>query len=117
VQNGCLVAIWECERRGKQQPPTTFDIAAHIYHISPDADGAYCVTDAEHVAVKRALEGLQRQGRVIGLRMRHDERCFRWMSEKRAQQWVREQRPEWAKRIRAKMRTIGTVRTSGGVTP
>jgi hypothetical protein len=44
---------------------------------------------------------------VIG-RISHDERYFRWMSEKRAQRWVRDKKNAGrAERIRAKMRAIG----------
>jgi hypothetical protein len=47
---------------------TTFNIAAEVYQIEPDGDGCRWVTDAQHGAVKRALESLQRQGHIIGFR-------------------------------------------------
>ena len=59
VQSGCLMAIYWAERGGKP-PPTTYDIAAAVYHTEVNDDG-YHLTDAQHVAVKRALEGLQRK--------------------------------------------------------
>jgi len=65
VQWGCLLAIWNYER-GNKAPPTTFDIAADVYKIEPNKNGIRRISDAQHVAVKRALEGLQRQGRVMG---------------------------------------------------
>ena len=110
VQNGCLVAIWEYERRGKS--PTTLDIVGKVYGISPDADGSYWVTDAQHVAVKRALAGLQRKGQVIGLRRwkphaNQGGQYLDWMSAQRAQQWVREKAHAGRADVRAKMRAIG----------
>jgi hypothetical protein len=89
VQNGCLTAIWDSERRGEL--PEAFDIAVAVYRIRPDEDGSLTITGAQHIAVKRALAGLQRKGRVIGFRVYHHERHFRWMSETRAQRWVRDE--------------------------
>src|SRR5262245_16939544 len=95
VQNGCLVAIWEYERKGEL--PTTLDIAVKVYRIEPGEDGWRIVSDAQHVAVKRALEGLQRQGRVVGFRTgrardpAHDGRtelCHHWMSPKGARTYL-----------------------------
>jgi hypothetical protein len=108
VQNGCLVAIWNYERRGKLA--TAYDIVGEVYRLDRDTDGAYWMTAAQHIAVKRALAGLQRKGRVISFRMSHDERHFCWMSERRAQQLVRENKkakPVWVAHVRAKMRAIG----------
>jgi len=104
VQMACLWVIRNYEDDGES--PTTFDIAAAVYQIKPDADGNYEFTDAQYIAVKRALAGLQRRGRVIGFRMSPFERHFTWMSEKRAQQWVRAKKP-FDRGVRAKMRAIG----------
>jgi hypothetical protein len=104
VQNGCLVAIWKYERRGKLA--TAFDIAVEVYQVKPNEDGSRTITAAQHIAVKRALAGLQRKGRVIGFRINHGERHFSWMSEKRAQQWVRNKKNA-DRGVRAKMRAIG----------
>jgi hypothetical protein len=118
VQSGCLTAIYESERAGKP-PPTTYDIVAAVYRAKVD-DG-YWISDAQHVAVKRALEGLQRQGKVIGfersaVRDDHDlydgrrNHAYCWMSERRAQRWIREQREARAvlvETFKAKMREIG----------
>jgi len=46
--------------------PTTYTIAADIYQVKPDKDGNRWIADAQHGAVKRALEGLQRKGRITG---------------------------------------------------
>ena len=100
MQNGCLVAIWQYERGGKL--PTTYNITAEVYHVKRDKDGNRIVTDAQHVAVKRALEGLQRQGKVIGFRTDsavpdgsgRTELCHHWMSERRVNEWLAEQRRE-----------------------
>jgi len=75
VQWGCLLAIYHREQSGKPLP-STFDIAADIYKIKTDKRGG-SISDAQHVAVKRALAGLQRQGRVIGFRT-ETERVMRW---------------------------------------
>jgi hypothetical protein len=118
VQNGCQAAIDDAERAG-EPPPTTYDIAADVYRVERDDDGYRYVSDAQHVAVKRALAGLERQGKVIGLAWRYcrDEwfddyrslwvRC--WFSERGAQRWVREQDPkrESVKTFKARMRAIG----------
>jgi hypothetical protein len=92
VQNGCISAIALAERKGSEHlPPTTYDIAAHVYGLSDDD----AISDAQHVAVKRALEGLQRKGMVIGLERKFcgygwhafgDYRSdfgYCWMSERR----------------------------------
>jgi len=119
VQWGCLTAIWHSERAGKP-PPTTYDIAADVYHVETDDDGYRYVSDAQHVAVKRALAGLQRQGKVIGLAWRfcRDDHHFGdyrsawgycWFSERGAQRWVhaaQRKRPS-AETFKRKMRAIG----------
>jgi hypothetical protein len=144
VQLACLQHIKEYEE--DDDWPTAYDIAAAVYQVKPDEDGISYVTDAQYVAVKRALEGLQLQGRIIGFRtlrrrgaMRdyidkdgkpfripddhRAERCHHWMTEKRAQQYVRDQldmahkimRMGWfggggiafAERIKKKMQAIG----------
>jgi hypothetical protein len=76
VQWGCLLSIWNYERKGRASP-TTFDIAVDIYKVERDENGDRPISDAQHVAVKRALAGLQRQGRVIGFRT-DSERVMRW---------------------------------------
>jgi hypothetical protein len=104
VQNGCLRTIWDYERRGKLAD--AFDIAVAVYRVEPDEDGSLTISGAQHIAVKRALAGLQRKGRAIGFRMNHGERHFTWMSEKRAQQWVRDKKNA-DRGVRPKMRAIG----------
>lgn len=64
VQQGCLRVINEYESAG--QPPTTYNIVAEVYEVKRDKDGNRWVSDAQYVAVKRALAALRRQGRVIG---------------------------------------------------
>jgi hypothetical protein len=117
VQNGCLIAIWHAEQAGEM--PSTYDIAAAVFRTEVNDDG-YHLSDAQHVAVKRALGGLQRQGKVIGIPQRFcgvdvsdDRRSnyrYYWMTEKRAQEWVSEQskdHPMAVTRFRDKMRAIG----------
>jgi hypothetical protein len=85
VQKACLGIIQTYEARGEWWP-TTLDIAAEVYHVKPDDDSSRLITDAQHVAVRRALEGLQRKGRVIGFRT--NKRCYQWMTEKGLAQWI-----------------------------
>jgi hypothetical protein len=63
--------------------------------IKPDEDGDRIVSDAQHVAVKRALEGLQRKGLIIGFRDTHNrgehsdiELCHVWMTEEGLARWL-----------------------------
>jgi hypothetical protein len=122
VQLGCLHAIRQHEANGNILP-TTYTIAASVYEVTPDTDGNRWVDDAQHVAVRRALEGLQRKGRVLGVYLNTRDRCHVWMSEKRAQQFVKDTLQEarqtmsmlksgansinLAKRVIGKMRSIG----------
>jgi hypothetical protein len=83
--------------------------------------------DAQHVAVKRALEGLQRQGRIIGFRTGRarvpglgpgsdgrTELCHHWMTEKGLAKWIA---MGWAdseiERVLAKAKAIGMKLESG----
>jgi hypothetical protein len=68
VQQACFEAICKREATKKDLWPTTYTIAADIYQVKPDKDGNRWIADAQHGAVKRALEGLQRKGRIIGFR-------------------------------------------------
>ena len=68
VQQACFEAICKREATKKDLWPTTYTVAADIYQVKPDKDGNRWIADAQHVAVKRALEGLQRKGRIIGFR-------------------------------------------------
>jgi hypothetical protein len=94
VQQACLRAIDEHESL------MTYDIAAEVYEIKPDKDGWRWVNAAQHVAVKRALEGLQRQGRIIGFRTHrfcapNDDRIelsHHWMTEKGLAKWLSAER-------------------------
>jgi hypothetical protein len=49
----------------KGEPPLTMEIAAEVFDIKFGANGDQLVNDAQHVAVKRALEGLRRKGLVV----------------------------------------------------
>jgi hypothetical protein len=122
VQRRCLTVIANYEREGELA--TTYNIATYVYQVQPDEDGELYFTTAQHVAVKRALEGLQRQGKVIGLAQRfcraeYDDTWIDhrsnylhcWMTEKQARQWIRERsaglRPELVETFKAKMLAIG----------
>jgi hypothetical protein len=65
------------EELAREQPLTTFQLAARIYDCPIDADGLPLVADAQLVAVRRALLGFQRKGTVSGHRGFHDRRA-RW---------------------------------------
>lgn len=93
IQRGCLRVIEEYEAVGKS--PTTFAIAAEVYRIRRDQNGNRRISDAQHVATKRALASLGRMGLVAGQqhleRMRsgedsNSERCCFW-SIVRATDW------------------------------
>jgi hypothetical protein len=89
VQQACLRVITDYEADGDALP-TTYNITADVYQVKPDQDGNRWVTDAQHAAVKRALEGLQRKARIIGFYPHTRDRCHVWMTEKRAQRFVKE---------------------------
>jgi hypothetical protein len=85
IQRGCLRVIEEHEAVG--QRPTTFNIAAEVYRVRRDQRGNRMVSDAQHVATKRALASLRRMGLVTGqlhlemarsLRDGRSERCCFW---------------------------------------
>jgi hypothetical protein len=94
IQRECLRVIESYEVVGKR--PTTFNISAEIYQVKPDRYGNRMVSDAQHVATKRALSGLRRKGLVagqqditvladgrrilthVGADGRHAERCCLW---------------------------------------
>jgi hypothetical protein len=59
IQRGCLRVIEEYKVAGKR--PTTLDIAAEVYQVRPDR-----LSNAQHVATKRALASLRRKGLVSG---------------------------------------------------
>ena len=59
-----LRVIEEYKAAGKT--PTTFNIAAEVYRVRPDRHGNRMVSDAQHVATKRALAALRRMGLVTG---------------------------------------------------
>jgi hypothetical protein len=130
----CLWIIRNYEEDGNW--PTTYDIAAAVYQIKPNKRGVRKISDAQHVAVKRALGGLQRKGQIIGFRAQRaripgsgpgsdgrTELCHHWMTAKRAAEWIADMREtakraqahggdgerfiEQAERVRAKMRAIG----------
>jgi hypothetical protein len=64
IQRGCLRVIEEYEAAGKR--PTTFNIAAEVYRVRRDQRGNRMVSDAQHIATKRALAALRRMGLVTG---------------------------------------------------
>ena len=131
TQQACLKVIRRCEDSDDAWWPTTYNIAAEVYQIAPDADGNRWVSDAEHVATKRALESLQRKGLIIGFRAGQQrilgvdgrtELCHSWMTEKGLARWLKRERksaasafyPEGrqhfllrAERIAAKAKAIG----------
>jgi hypothetical protein len=59
IQRGCLRVIEECEAAGKR--PTMLNIASEVYRVRPDR-----LSDAQHVATKRALASLRQKGLVSG---------------------------------------------------
>ncbi len=64
IQRECLRVIEQYEAAGKR--PTTFNVAAEVYQIKRDSLGNRMVSDAQHVATKRALASLRRKGVIFG---------------------------------------------------
>ena len=64
IQRECLRVIESYEDAGKM--PTTFNITAEVYQVTPDRFGNRMVSDTQHVATKRALSSLRRKGLVAG---------------------------------------------------
>ena len=64
IQRQCLRAIDSREATGIK--PTTYTVVADVYQIEPDSDGNRMFSEAQHVAVKRALASLRRAGLVTG---------------------------------------------------
>src|SRR5215831_1490259 len=102
VRSACLYVI---KRDEGKRGVTTYAIAAYVYQIKSDRNGDRLISEAQHVAVKRALEGLQRKGMVIGFRdriyasehrdSRGDSRielCHVWMTEEGLARWLAETR-------------------------
>jgi dTDP-glucose pyrophosphorylase len=90
IRRGSLAMRW-C-KRWRRRPKQGFyetSIVEHVYRLAPGARENLEITDVQHVAVKRALEGLQRKGHVIGFRTgigRNDSRTelsHHWMTEKK----------------------------------
>jgi hypothetical protein len=96
VQRECLLVIRGYEDEAEQWP-TTYDIAATVYQAEPDGEGTRWISNAQHVAVKRALEALQRKGRIIGFRDAayspardgRGELCHLWMTEVGLRRWFK----------------------------
>ena len=102
VQSACLVIV---KRHEGKRWPSTYTIAADVYQVKPDRNGDRLINDAQHVAVKRALEGLQRKGMVIGFRDTHNARapgdgrielCHVWMTEVGLARWLAKARDDAA---------------------
>jgi hypothetical protein len=65
IQRECLRAIESgCKTAGLL--PTTYNIVVEVYQIEPDGDDCRLFTDAQYVAVKRALASLRRAGLIDG---------------------------------------------------
>ena len=59
IQRGCLRVIGQYEAAGKR--PTMLNIASEVYRVRPDR-----LSEAQHVAGRRALTSLQQKGLVSG---------------------------------------------------
>jgi hypothetical protein len=59
IQRGCLRVLVECEAAGKR--PTMLNIASEVYRVRPDR-----LSEAQHVATRRALTSLRQKGLVSG---------------------------------------------------
>ena len=78
TQQACLRAI----QNANGEPLTTYDIVAEVYGLTLDDP----ISDAQHVATKRALSGLRCEGQIFShvARARRStgewERCRLWSS-------------------------------------
>lgn len=61
IQRECLRVIEDASK-----PLTTYRIVAKVYQVKPDRRGKLMISEAQHVAVKRALGGLRRKGLILG---------------------------------------------------
>jgi len=117
VQLACLHSAKQHER--KRWPPTTYAIAADVYQIKPDRNGDRLISDAQHGAVRRALEGLQRKGMVIGFRDTFHARngrielCHIWMTEKGLARWLAKVRADNKSTVR--LNPVAAVREAAQV--
>ena len=59
IQRACLRVLGEYEAAGKR--PTMLNIASEVYRVSPDR-----LSEAQHVATRRALTSLWQKGLVSG---------------------------------------------------
>jgi hypothetical protein len=59
--------------------PTTFTVVAEVFRVARDARGDRIISDAQHIAVKRALSNLRRRGWISGWRVGDGNRCCRWL--------------------------------------
>ena len=59
IQRGCLRILGEYEAAGKR--PTMLNIASEVYRVRPDR-----LSEAQHVATRRALTRLRQKGLVSG---------------------------------------------------
>jgi hypothetical protein len=73
VQHACLKVLAEAS-----EPLTTFTVTAEIYNVQRDQDDNRWVTDAQHVAVKRALISLRALGLVESEKIGFDPQLGYW---------------------------------------
>jgi len=59
IQRGCLRVLGEYAAASKR--PTMLNIASEVYRVRPDR-----LSEAQHVATRRALASLQQKGLVSG---------------------------------------------------
>ena len=137
VQHACLMVIREYEeavKKGSQRGwLTTFNITAEVYQVKHDKSGRRWVTNAQHVAVKRALKSLQRQGHIIGFRDAglarsivdgRAELAHIWMSEEGLLRWLQKEdeivrvalNPAFRDEVREKAGAIAARAKSMGMT-
>jgi len=59
----------------------TFELARRVYQVQPDEEGMHWMNDAQLVAVRRALNRLAAQGKIVKRRGYHNGRAH-WANER-----------------------------------
>jgi hypothetical protein len=73
LELACLRAIdnWDDDS-------TSLNVAGEVYQLARDENGDRWVTEAQHIAVYRALASLRRKGWISGVRDLYGNRCCLW---------------------------------------
>ncbi|MBR1237732.1 hypothetical protein [Bradyrhizobium sp. AUGA SZCCT0182] len=99
IQREVLALIAARRIRDKECDLDTYQLTRLVYDVKPDENDFHRLTDAQVVAVRRALRGLERAGMVARLYRTSQNREV-WATAERAAQHEREmgvRRARWGK--------------------